>query len=80
VKIPWVATRENTNTSKMTKEELDISKISDGIAIHERTKTELQLYADNNNKPYVKPFMMISAIDQKHADYIENLIKTQLFE
>lgn len=80
VKVPWVATRENTDLSRMTKEEWDFSKISDGIAIHERTKTELQLYADNYDKPYVKPFMMISAKDQTHADYIENLIKTTLFD
>lgn len=79
VKVPWVATSENTDTSKMTKEELDYLKITDGIAIHERTKTELQLYADNYDKPYVKPFLMISAVDQSHADYLENLIKTSLF-
>ena len=80
VKTPWVATRENTDVSKMSKEELDFLKISDGIAIHERTKTELQLYADNYSKPFIKPFLMISAENQAHADHIESLIKTQLFD
>lgn len=80
VKTPWVATRENTDVSKMSKEDLDFLKISDGIAIHERTKTELQLYADNHNKPFIKPFLMISAENQAHADHIENMIKTQLYD
>lgn len=79
VKVPWVATRENTDTSHMTKEQIDFLKITDGIAVHERTKTELRLYADNNNKPYVKPFLMISAENQSHADQIEQLIKTEIY-
>lgn len=80
VKVPWVATRENTDTSMMSKEELDFLKITDGVVIHERTKTELQLYADNYSMPYIKPFLMISAENQSHADKIENDFKTTLFD
>ena len=79
VKVPWVATRENTDTSHMTKEQIDFLKITDGIAVHERTKTELRLYADNYDKPYTKPFLMISAENQSHADQIEHLIKTEIY-
>ena len=79
VKVPWVAIRENTDTTQMSKEQIDFLKITDGIAVHERTKTELRLYADNYDKPYVKPFLMISAENQNHADQIEQLIKTQLY-
>ena len=79
VKVPWVATRENTDTTVMNKEQIDFLKITDGIAVHERTKTELRLYADNYDKPYVKPFLMISAENQNHADQIEHLIKTELY-
>lgn len=79
VKVPWVATRENTDTNHMTKEQIDFLKITDGIAVHEKTKTELRLYADNNDKPYVKPFLMISAENQSHADQIEQLIKTEIY-
>lgn len=78
VKTPWVATRENVDVDKISKEELDFLKITDWIMIHERTKTELRLFADNNDMPYVKPFMMISAMDQNHADHIEELIKTRV--
>ncbi len=78
VKTPWVATRENYDASSKTQDELDFDKISDGLQIHEATKAELQAYADNHNVPRVKPFLMISAKDQKHADRLEERIKNEI--
>lgn len=75
VKKPAIATRKNL-ANTVSAETLEQTKINDGIYIHEETKLHLQVYANNNSLPVVKPFMMINASDQKHADEIEKMIKS----
>jgi type III restriction enzyme len=79
VKEPAVATRENFNAKNYTEEQLEQLKLEDGIRIHETVKTELKVYADNNDKPRVKPFMLVVAQDTTHAENIMQLIKSDEF-
>jgi len=79
VKEPAVATRENFNAANYTEDQLEQLKLEDGIRIHETVKTELKVYADNNDKPYVKPFMLVVAQDTNHAGKIVEMIKSDNF-
>ncbi|MFI3322990.1 MAG: DEAD/DEAH box helicase family protein [Rikenellaceae bacterium] len=76
VKIPTVAKRKNFQKSNLSDSELDALKIDDAINLHEQTKTHLELYALNNNKPIVKPFILVVCKNIQHAketfDLIEN--------
>lgn len=78
VKIPWVATRMNFDNS-LPDNEKDFIKLCDAISIHENAILDLKLYARNHELPQVKPFVMVSAANQAHADEIELLIKSDQF-
>ncbi|EKE27568.1 MAG: hypothetical protein ACD_3C00192G0013 [uncultured bacterium (gcode 4)] len=78
VKVPAVATRRNFDIT-LSDEEKDFIKLQDWIYLHENTKIDLELYASNRWVKLVKPFVMISTIDQKHADAIEEIIKSERF-
>jgi type III restriction enzyme len=67
VKEPAVATRENFDPNAYSSEGLEKVKLEDGVRIHENTKVELEVYARNNDKPVVKPFMLVVATDTTHA-------------
>ncbi len=79
VKEPAVATRENFDPKSVTPEELERIKLEDAICIHENAKVELRVYADNNDKPYVKPFILIVAESTSHAEKLMELIKSNAF-
>lgn len=78
VKIPAVATRRNFDDT-ISDDEKDFIKLQDGIHIHENTKLDLTLYAQNRWVKPVKPFILISAIDQAHAQKLEDIIKSDRF-
>lgn len=78
VKDPWVATRQNFNAN-MKQEEIDFIKVSDGVQYHEEVKRRLELYHKDTLSRLVKPLLMISAIDQNHADLLENMIRSDDF-
>jgi len=79
VKEPAVATRENFNPKNYTKEQLEQLKLEDGIRVHETVKTELKVYADNHDKPYVKPFMLVVAENTTHAEELMTFMKSDEF-
>ena len=79
VKEPAVATRENFDASAYTAEGLEKVKLEDGVRIHENTKVELEVYARNNDKPIVKPFMLVVATDTSHASALQQLIEADEF-
>ncbi|MBD64736.1 MAG: type III restriction endonuclease subunit R [Halobacteriovoraceae bacterium] len=82
VKEPAAATRKNLTREQLTSmspEELDHMKIRDGIAVHEETKHNLEVYARNNKKPIVKPFVLIVAQDTTHATELKNFIQSDDF-
>ena len=80
-KQPAVATRENTDFDKLKlpEEEMDKLKLRDGVSFHEDTKYHLEMYALENNKPLVKPFVLVIAKDTPHADRIYQYITSDEF-
>lgn len=79
VKEPAVATRENFSSAGLPEEELERIKLEDGIRVHEETKLELEVYAKQNHKPVVKPFVLIVAQDTNHASQLMELIRSESF-
>lgn len=79
VKEPAVATRENFDAKAFSEDQLELIKLEDAICIHENVKAELKVYADNNQKPYVKPFILVVAQDTTHAEKLMELIKSDKF-
>src|SRR5690349_2556013 len=59
VKEPAVATRENFDIKNYDEAGLENLKLADGVRVHENSKTQLEVYARNNGKPIVKPFMLV---------------------
>ena len=79
IKEPAVATRENFDISNYSKEGLEEVKLKDGIIIHENTKVELEVYARENDKPIVKPFMLVVAEDTTHANDLQTRMESDEF-
>src|SRR5690606_19817201 len=74
VKEPAVGTRENFDKSNYEEEGLERLKLEDGIRFHENTKVDLEVYARENNRPVVKPFMLVVAQDTTHANALLKVI------
>ena len=79
VKNPTVATRENFQKSGLTDDELDIIKLEDAVSIHEQTKVHLELYSKQNNKPIVKPFILVICRNIAHAQEIRERLESNEF-
>lgn len=75
VKEPAVATRENFNINNYNEGSLEKLKLEDGVRVHENTKVELEVYARDNGKPIVKPFILVVAKDTGHADDLRKVIE-----
>lgn len=76
VKDPTVAGRKNFDKHNYTPDEIEIIKIEDGINVHERTKVAIELYAKQNNKHIVHPFILVACRDIAHARRIKELIES----
>lgn len=79
VKEPAVATRENFDIKNYDEAGLQKLKLADGVRVHENSKTQLEVYARNNDKPIVKPFMLVVAKDTEHANVVLKLIEDESF-
>ncbi|MCL2659164.1 MAG: DEAD/DEAH box helicase family protein [Acidobacteriaceae bacterium] len=79
VKEPSVATRENFRAENYDEGGLETLKLQDGIRIHEHTKVQLDIYARNSGKPFVKPFMLVVAKDTSHANELQRKIEAEDF-
>jgi len=79
VKEPAVATRSNFDPKQHSEEEIDRIKLDDAIRIHEQTKTNLEIYARNNGREIVKPFVLVVAKDTNHASDIRKYIQSPSF-
>jgi type III restriction enzyme len=79
VKEPAVATRENFDAKNYDEASLEKLKLEDGIRVHENSKVELEVYARDNGKPIVKPFMLIVAKDTTHANDLHKIIEDESF-
>lgn len=76
VKDPTVAGRKNFDKHNFTPDEIEIIKLEDGINVHERTKVAIELYAKQNNKHIVHPFILVACRDIAHARRIKELLES----
>ncbi len=79
VKEPAVATRENFDAKNYEKDALERLKLEDGVRVHEETKVQLELYARENDKKIVKPFMLVVAQDTEHANALLKTMEEDAF-
>jgi len=81
VKDPWVGTEADVDFSQWDSEsiETDARKLQLAAFFHERTKVALKEYALGNNKPEVKPVMLVVAKDTAHASALRALIDSDQF-
>ena len=76
VKDPAIAKSRNFNKANFTPDEIEIIKLEDGITVHERTKAAIELYAQQNGKPVVKPFILVACKDIAHAQAVKALLES----
>ncbi len=83
VKEPAVVTQRNFDAKAHTPEEIEKTKLEDGVRLHETTKVELLTYARENghipNMRPVKPFMLVIARDTTHAGQLLALLESEAF-
>jgi len=79
VKEPAVATRKDFDPSAYSQEELDRIKLEDGIRIHEDTRVALEIYARDEKRTLVKPFVLVVTKDTDHASRVRSLIQSDVF-
>ena len=81
VKDPWVGTEADVDFSQWDAEsiETDARKLQLAAFFHERAKVAIKEYALENNKPEVKPVMLVVAKDIAHAIQLRALIDSDDF-
>ena len=79
-RTPFAVTRSDINFYNFGDEQLDKLMILDGIACHEKIKSELFAYHTNNGVKLVKPFMLIVCKDTDHAKWVEGYVKSTEFK
>src|SRR5437879_8415823 len=79
VKEPAVATRENFDIKNYDEAGLEKLKLEDGVRVYENSKVELEVFARENGKTIVKPFMLIVAKDTDHANDLHKIIEDESF-
>lgn len=79
VKNPAIATRKNFHKGSLSDKEVEIIKLEDAISIHQDTKNELEIYAQNNEVKLVKPFILVVCKDIAHAKEIYELLNSDSF-
>jgi type III restriction enzyme len=79
VKEPAVVTRKNFNPAGMSSEEIEKLKLEDGIRLHESVKVQLQTYARETGRSFIKPFLLVIARDTTHASQLLQLIESEGF-
>ena len=81
VKDPWVGTEADVDFSQYDSEsiETDARKLQLAAFFHERAKVALKEYALENNKPEVKPVMLVVAKDIAHAESLWTLMDSDDF-
>lgn len=79
VKQPAVVTRKNFNPVNMSSHEIERIKLEDGIRVHEDVKVYLEIYAREQDKIIVKPFLLVIAKDTNHASQLLQTIQSDNF-
>jgi len=81
VKDPWVGTEADVDFSQWKEDSIDTDarKLQLAAYFHERAKVALKEFARENNKPEVKPVMLVVAKDTAHAGALRALIDSDDF-
>ena len=81
VKDPWIGTEADVDFNQWDAEsiETDARKLQLAAFFHERAKVALKEYAFENDKPEVKPVMLVVAKDTAHASALRTLIDSDQF-
>ncbi len=79
VKEPAVVTQRNFDAREHTPEEIEKTKLEDGVRLHETTKVELLTYARESGVKVVKPFLLVIARDTTHAGQLLALLESDAF-
>lgn len=78
-RTPMAMTRKDIDFYNFGDNETDMLMLNDGLISHEKIKTALKSYAQDNNLPLVKPFMLVVCKDTEHAKWVEDYIKSDAF-
>ena len=78
-RTPYAVTRSDVDFYHFGDEQIDKLMLNDGILCHERIRQKLQVYAANNQKDVVKPFVLVVCKDTAHAKWVEEYIKSDNF-
>lgn len=78
-RTPYAVTRSDIDFYNFGEEQIDKLMLADGVLCHEKAKQKLEEYANNKNKPKVKPFMLIVCKDTDHAKWVEGYVKSDEF-
>lgn len=76
VKDPTIAGRKNFDKKDWSAEEIENMKLVDGINVHERTKTAIELYAKQNGRHVVHPFILVACRDIAHAKAVAKKLES----
>ena len=81
VKDPWVGTEADVNFRELDQESIntDARKLQLAAYFHERAKVALKEYALENNKPEIKPVMLVVAKSIIHAEELRARIDSDDF-
>ncbi|HLK15887.1 MAG TPA: DEAD/DEAH box helicase family protein [Fimbriimonadaceae bacterium] len=79
VKEAAALTRQDLNPKDVPKDQLEKLMLEDGVHAHEKVKADLQVYALENDKPSVKPFMLVVAQDTTHANQLFEFVQGEGF-
>ncbi len=79
VKEPAVVTRQDFDAAGMSRQEIELLKLEDGVRLHETVKVELETYSRETRSPIVKPFLLAIARDTTHASQLQRLIQSDGF-
>lgn len=81
VKDPWIGTEADVDFSQYDADSIDTDarKLQLAAFFHERAKNALKEYALENNKPLVKPVLLVVAKDTTHAGQLKALIDSDNF-
>lgn len=79
VKEPAVGTRANFEPKSVDPDMLERIMLEDGINYHEHVKVALETYANNHDKPIVRPFMLVVTKDTAHASEVRKFVESDEF-
>lgn len=79
VKEPAVGTRANFDPKSVDEKMLERIKLEDGVHYHEHVKVQLATYAKQNEKPLVRPFMLVVTQDTEHARRVREFVESETF-